>query len=51
MPLSNWALVFSGPLHRNRLKPGYLSRVKEYASEMVLSLKKFGKAGPFWTPE
>jgi len=51
MPLSNWALTFSGPLFRNRLEPDYLSRVKEYASEMLLSLKKLGKAGPFWTPE
>ncbi len=50
MPLSNWALVFSGPLFRNRLKPDYLSRVKEYASEMLLSLKKLGKTGSFWTP-
>ncbi len=50
MPLSNWALVFSGPLFKNRLKPDYLSRVKEYASEMLLSLKKLGKTGSFWTP-
>ena len=51
MPLSNWALAFSGPLFRNRLEPDYLARVKEYASELLLSLKKLGKAGPFWTPE
>ncbi len=51
MPLSNWALTFSGPLFRNRLEPDYLSRVKEYASEMLLALQKLGKAGPFWTPE
>ncbi|HVO67396.1 MAG TPA: hypothetical protein VMT12_13050 [Syntrophales bacterium] len=51
MPLSNWALAFSGPLCRNRLKPDYLSRVKEYAAELFSSLKKMGKAGPFWTPE
>ncbi len=50
MPLSNWALAFSGPLHRNRLKPDYLSRGKEYAPELLLSLKKLGKAGPFWNP-
>ncbi len=50
MPLSNWALVFSGPLFRNRLKPDYLSHVKEYASEMLLSLKKLGKTGSFWAP-
>ena len=51
MPLSNWALAFSGPLHRNRLEPDYLSRIKEYASELFLSLEKLGKAGAFWTPE
>ena len=51
MPLSNWATAFSGPLFRNRLEPDYLSRVTEYASEMFLSLKKLGKAGPFWTPK
>ena len=51
MPLSDWAQVFSGPLMRNRLNPDYLSRVHEYASELFLSLKKLGKAGPFWTPE
>jgi hypothetical protein len=51
MPLSNWALVFSGPLCRKRLEPDYLSRVNEYASELVLSLKKLGKEGPFWTPQ
>ena len=51
MPLSNWASVFSGPLMRKRLEPDYLSHVKEYASELILSLKKLGKAGPFWTPK
>jgi len=51
MPLSNWASVFSGPLMRKRLELDYLSHVKEYASEMFLSLKKLGKADPFWTPK
>jgi hypothetical protein len=51
MPLSNWALVFSGPLMRKRLEPDYLTRVKEYVAELFLSLKGLGKAGPFWTPE
>jgi hypothetical protein len=51
MPLSDWAFAFSGPLFRNRLKPDYLSRVKEYAPELFLSLKKLGRAGPFWIPE
>lgn len=51
MPVSKWATVFSGPLFRNRLKPDYLPKVHEYASEIFLALKKLGKAGPFWTPE
>ncbi len=50
MPLANWATVFSGPLCRNRLQPDYLSRVNEYAAELLASLQKLGKAGPFWTP-
>ena len=51
MPLSNWATVFSGPLMRNRLEPDYLSRTSEYAAGLFSSLKKLGKAGPFWTPQ
>jgi hypothetical protein len=50
MPLSSWSLAFSGPLHRNRLEPNYLSRAQDYAAEMFVLLKKFGKAGQFWTP-
>ncbi len=50
MSVSDWSLVFSGHLHRNRLDPDYLSRLNEYASELMLSLKKLGKEGPFWTP-
>jgi hypothetical protein len=51
MPLSDWALAFSGPLHRNRLDADYLSRQQEYASHLFVSLQKLGKTGPFWTPE
>jgi hypothetical protein len=50
MSVSDWATAFSGPLHRNRLQPDYLSRLHEYASEMILLLKKLGKEGPFWIP-
>ncbi len=46
MPLSSWATAFSGPLFRNRLEPDYLNQVMDYASEVLLSLKKLGKAGP-----
>jgi hypothetical protein len=51
MPLFKWATALSGPLFKKRLDPDYLSRVGDYASELFLSLKKLGKAGPFWTPE
>jgi hypothetical protein len=50
MPLSNWAMAFSGPLFRNRLEPDYLSRVSEYAPVMLSALGKLGKTGSFWTP-
>jgi hypothetical protein len=50
MPLSDWAMAFSGPLHRNRLEPDYLSRVKEYAPAMLSALEKLGRTGSFWTP-
>lgn len=51
MPLADWAQVFSGPLHRNRMEPGYLSRIHEYAPKLFQSLKELGKEGRFWTPE
>ena len=50
MPLSDWAVVFSGPAFRNRKQPDYLSRLKEYAPELFVALKKLGKEGAFWTP-
>ncbi len=51
MELAKWAEIFSGPLFRNRLDPDYLEKVHEYAAVMFQTLKKIGKAGPFWTPE
>jgi hypothetical protein len=51
MPLSDWALAFSGPLFKKRMEPDYLSRKGEYAPELFLTLQKLGKAGAFWTPE
>lgn len=50
MPVSDWAAVFSGPLFRKRLEPDYLSRMKDYAPEMLATLQRFGKTGDFWTP-
>jgi hypothetical protein len=48
MPLADWALVFSGPLMRNRLKPDYLAHVQEYTPEIFHALRNLGKTGPFW---
>ena len=50
MALADWALAFSGPLVRNRLEPDYLSRIREYRSELFLALQKLGRTGPFWQP-
>ena len=51
MPLSDWALAFSGRGLRNRLQPDYLSRIKEYGPDLFVALQKLGKSGAFWTPE
>jgi hypothetical protein len=48
MSLTDWALVFSGPLARKRLEPDYLSKVQEYKAELFLALQRLGKTGPFW---
>jgi hypothetical protein len=50
MPVSDWAKAFSGPLFRKRLDPDYLSRIPEYAPEMMQTLQTLGKTGSFWTP-
>jgi len=50
MPLSDWAAAFSGQLFKKRMAPDYLSRMKEYAPEMIQTLQKLGKTGPFWVP-
>ncbi len=51
MPLADWALVFSGPLFRNRLESDILSRVEEYFPDVFSTLQELGKTGPFWTPQ
>jgi len=50
MLLSDWALAFSGPLFRKRMESDYLSRIKEYAPEMLSTLKRLGRRGAFWNP-
>ena len=50
MPLTDWAMLFSGPLFRKRMEPDYLSHIVDYAPEMIKTLQKLGKTGPFWNP-
>ena len=50
MPLVDWALVFSGPLFRNRLEPDIISRTSEYFPDLFHTLKELGKGGSFWHP-
>jgi hypothetical protein len=48
MPLANWALAFSGPMCRERLRPDILSRRSDYLAELFHALRELGKQGPFW---
>ena len=50
MPLADWALVFSGPLFRNRLEPDIISRTGEYFPDVFRTLQELGKEGSFWRP-
>ena len=40
--------LFSGSYFRKRMDPDWVSRSREYAREMVATLKEIGKTGPFW---
>lgn len=48
MAVADWADVFSGPMHRNRLDPDYLERSAEYLAEYHRRLNERGKATSFW---
>jgi hypothetical protein len=46
--LGDLVKLFSVKLMQRRLDPDYVTRSREYAREMVATLKEIGKAGPFW---
>ena len=48
MSLADWAMVFGGPLHRNRMEPDCLSRNDEYWDHFSGVLTKLGKKGWHW---
>lgn len=48
MPVTDWARVFSGPMFRRRLEPGYLDSAEDYLARYHDDLHTLGKASPFW---
>ena len=46
--LPDMVKLFSGPYFKRRLDPDYVSHMFEYAREMIGTMKKLGKTGPFW---
>jgi hypothetical protein len=48
IPFDDLLTLFSGPYFTKRLDPAWVSNSREYAREMVGTLIKLGKSGPFW---
>jgi hypothetical protein len=48
IPLIDLVKLFSGSYFRRRLDKDWLSKSREYAREMVGTLREIGKTGPFW---
>jgi hypothetical protein len=48
IPLPDLVKLFSGNFFRRRMDPDWVSRSREYAREMVGTMKEIGKTGPFW---
>ena len=48
VPLPDMVKLFSGPYFRRRMDPDYVSHMREYAREMIGTMKEIGRTGPFW---
>ena len=48
MPLRDYAALFATGLFRERLAPDYVLRLPQLLPEMLATLAKLGKTGPFW---
>jgi hypothetical protein len=48
MPLADYAALFSAGLFRERLQPDYLLRFPQLLPELVATLARLGRTGPFW---
>ncbi len=40
--------LFSGPLFKDRNKPGYVSRTSEYVADFIGELDNLTEAGDYW---
>lgn len=49
VPLGNLVKLFSGSYFRKRLDPDWVSHQREYAGEMIATMKEIGKTGSFWS--
>jgi hypothetical protein len=48
MPLADYATLFGADLFRQRLQPDYLARFAQLMPELIATLARLGKTGPFW---
>ncbi|KPK22530.1 MAG: hypothetical protein AMK69_19670 [Nitrospira bacterium SG8_3] len=48
VPLEDLIKLFSGPYFSRRMDGDWVSRSREYAGEMVSTLKSLGMTGSFW---
>ncbi len=48
VPLDDLVKLFSGNYFRRRMDGDWVSNSRDYAREMVETLKEIGKTGPFW---
>ena len=48
-PIADMIKLFSGPYFMRRLDEDYVSHNREYAHEMIKTMKDIGKTGPFWS--
>jgi hypothetical protein len=48
IPLDDLVKLFSGSYFTKRMEIGWVSHSREYAMEMLATLKEIGKTGPFW---
>jgi hypothetical protein len=51
VPLPDMLKLFSGPYFRRRMDTDYVSHMREYAREMIDTMKEIGRTGPFWRRE